>query len=49
MSIWVFNNHFTELALTFIHDQLLKNLNNNKYTCSIFLDLSKAFDTVCYV
>ena len=40
------NNHSTELALTSTYDQLLKNLNNNKYTCSIFLDLSKAFDTV---
>ena len=40
------NNHSIELALTSTHDQLLKNLNNNKYTCSIFLDLSKAFDTV---
>ena len=40
------NKHSTKLALTSTNNQLLKNLNNNKYTCSIFLDLSKAFDTV---
>ena len=39
-------NHSTELAVTSIYEQLLNNLNDNKHTCSIFLDLSKAFDTV---
>ena len=29
-----------------MYDELLSNLERNKYTCSIFLDLSKAFDTV---
>ena len=29
-----------------MYDQLLKNMNDNKFTCSIFLDLSKAFYTV---
>ena len=26
--------------------QLLKNIDNNLYTCQMFLDLSKAFDTL---
>ena len=37
-------NHSTTLSRLTITN--LKNLNDNKYTCSIFLDLSKAFDTV---
>ena len=39
-------NHSTELTVTSIYEQLLNNLNNNKHTCLIVLDLSKAFDTV---
>ena len=39
-------NDSTELAVTVMYDELLSNLERNKYTCSIFLDLSKAFDTV---
>ena len=38
--------HSTESAITSIYDQLLNNLSKNKFTCSIFFDLSKAFDTV---
>jgi len=38
-------NHSTELAITTIYDELLRNFDNNKLnTCSLFLDLSKAFD-----
>ena len=29
-----------------MHDKLIKNIDNGLYTCCIFLDLSKAFDTV---
>ena len=36
----------TNLALATIYEKLLSNLNDNKFTCSVFLDLSKAFDTV---
>ena len=36
----------TELAVTEIQNMLLKNLDENKVTCTIFLDLAKAFDTV---
>ena len=36
----------TELAVTEIQNTLLKNLDNNRKTCTIFLDLAKAFDSV---
>ena len=37
-------NHSTDLAITTIYDELLSNLDNKLITCSLFLDLSKAFD-----
>ena len=37
-------NHSTELAITSIYDELLSNFDNKQITCSLFLDLSKAFD-----
>ena len=39
-------NSSTHFAITTIHDKLIKNIDNGLYTCCIFLDLSKAFDTV---
>ena len=36
----------TELAITDLHNRIIKNTDNGYYTCCIFLDLSKAFDTV---
>ena len=39
-------NSSTIHAITSIYDNLLKNIENGMYNCSIFLDLSKAFDTV---
>ena len=39
-------NSSTELAVTLIYDELLQNLDDNKVTCSIFLDLRKAFNSV---
>ena len=36
----------TELAVAEIQNMLLKNLDENEVTCTIFLDLAKAFDTV---
>ena len=39
-------SHSTELAVIDIQNTLLQNLDNNKLTCTIFLDLSKAFDSV---
>ena len=42
-----FRKHYsTELAVTEIQNMLLKNIDENKITCTIFLDLAKAFDTV---
>ena len=39
-------NHSTELALIEIVDQIRFSLDDNNMTCGIFVDLSKAFDTV---
>ena len=36
----------TELAITDLHNRVIKNTDNGYYTCCIFIDLSKAFDTV---
>ena len=35
-----------EMAVTSIYDKLLQNLNDKKITCSMFLDLRKAFESV---
>jgi len=37
-------NHSTELAITTIYDELLRHFDNKLTTCSLFLDLSWAFD-----
>ena len=39
-------NSSIQFAISTIHDKLIKNIANSIYTCCIFLDLSKAFDTV---
>ena len=39
-------NHSTELALIEIVDQIRMSLDKGDMTCGIFVDLSKAFDTV---
>jgi len=36
-------NHSTELAITTIYDELLRNLDNKLIRCSLFLDPSKVF------
>ena len=38
--------HSTAQAMAEIADNLRKSINNNMYTCGVFLDFSKAFDTV---
>ena len=38
--------HSTNTALIDVTDHILNNMNNGKVTASIFLDLTKAFDTV---
>ena len=40
------SNHSTDNAVTELLGEILKNLENRKYTLTIFLDLSKAFDTL---
>ena len=40
------SHHSTNTALLDVTDHILNNLNNGKVTASIFLDLTKAFDTV---
>ena len=40
------SNHSTDNAVTELLGEILKNLENKKYTLAIFLDLSKAFDTL---
>ena len=39
-------NYSTSLAICNIYDELLNNVDEGKYSCCIFLDLSKAFDSV---
>ena len=39
-------NYSTELAAAQVCNEIIGNLENNDITCSIFLDLVKAFDTV---
>ena len=38
--------HSTEHAIAQLVDQIYKSFENDKYTVGIFIDLSKAFDTV---
>ena len=39
-------NYSSELAVAQVCNEIIENLKNNDNTCSIFLDLAKAFDTV---
>ena len=39
-------NSSTKLAITTIYDKFLNNLDKNHYTCAIFLDIKKAFDSL---
>ena len=39
-------NSSSELAVTTIYDTFLDNLDKHLYTCAIFLDIKKAFDTI---
>ena len=38
--------HSTEHAIVQLVDQILEFFEHNKYTLGVFIDLSKAFDTV---
>jgi len=37
-------NHSTDLAITTLYDEYINNIDKHLITCSLFLDLSKAFD-----
>ena len=39
-------HHSTEYALTLLYDKISSAIDNNELTVGIFIDLSKAFDTV---
>ena len=39
-------NKSTSLAILDLQSQLINNIENKLFSCSIFLDFSKAFDTV---
>ena len=39
-------NYSTSIALSDICNELLHNLEENKISCTVFLDLAKAFDTI---
>ena len=39
-------NYSTTLAISNIYAKLINNIDNGLYSCCLFLDLSKAFDTV---
>ena len=39
-------NHSTEHALIELVDQIRLNMDKKQMTCGIFIDLSKAFDTI---
>jgi retron-type reverse transcriptase len=42
-----FRKHYsTQYVVIDIVDQIHKNMDNGKFTCGIFIDLKKAFDTV---
>ena len=41
-------NSSTIFAINSIYDKFINNIDQNLYTCCLFLDLSKAFDTVDY-
>ena len=39
-------NFSTVHAVSHIYEKLLENINHDRYSCCLFLGLSKAFDTV---
>ena len=39
-------NYSTSLAITQVHEYILRKLDDRQTVCGIFMDLAKAFDTV---
>ena len=40
------SKHSTDLAVTYVTDNILKALDNKQYVIGVFMDLAKAFDTI---
>ena len=40
------NGHSTDHAVVKLVDEIIESFENNKHTLCVFIDLSKAFDTV---
>ena len=40
------SNHSTEIALIELHNKLTSEIDNKKMSIGVFIDLTKAFDTV---
>ena len=40
--------HSTEFAAVKLADYISKQMESGKIPCSLYIDLSKAFDTLCY-
>ena len=47
--IWSWKNHATTYALIQLYDKLSDAIDQGKVTLGLFIDLSKAFDTVNHV
>ena len=41
-------NYSTSLAIAHLHELVINKLDKNNSICALFLDLAKAFDTVCH-
>ena len=45
----MFKNHLTEFAAMELTDKVLKDIDKKHITLAIFMDLSKAFDTLDHI
>ena len=43
------SKHSTQHAILDIVNTIVQNMDNGKFSCSVFVDLKKAFDTVNHV
>ena len=45
-SVWIRKSHSTDHATVHFVDQIYESFQNDNYTLGVFIDSSKAFDTV---